>query len=324
MNSIRVHRTGGPEVLVYEQTAVPDLQPGQALVRVEAVGINYVDIYHRTGLYPRPLPYTPGAEASGVIEALAPDITGFKIGDRVASAGAIGAYAEYMLVPVQHLVPVPQGVDAQAAAAAMLQGMTAHYLTHSTYAVQPGDRVLIHAAAGGTGRLLVQMAKRRGAIVYGTASTEEKASLAREAGADAVINYRQGSFVDEARRLTDGEGVHVVYDGVGKATFEGSMASLRTRGMLVLFGNASGPVPPFAPQLLEANGSLYLTRPSLRHYTTTREEVLQRAEDVLSWIVSGDLRLHIGRVFSLSEAAEAHRQLEGRGTSGKILLIPSH
>ena len=321
MNSIRVHQTGGPEVLRYEQQEIPSPQSGQVLVRVEATGVNFVDVYNRTGLYQRPLPFTPGTEVSGVVEAVGPDVQGSKPGDRVASARAAGAYAEYTLAPADQLVPVPAGVDARSAAAVMLQGMTAHYLTHSTYAIQPGDRVLVHAAAGGTGRLLVQMAKLRGAIVYGTVSTEEKVAMAREAGADVVVDYRRGSFVDEVKRLTAGEGVHVVYDGVGKATFDGSLAVLRTRGFLVLFGGASGPVPPFDPMRLEAQGSIYLTRPSLRHYTTTRDEVLKRAGDIFDLLISGDLRLHIDRVFSLSEASDAHRALEGRETSGKILLI---
>jgi NADPH2:quinone reductase len=321
VQSVRVYQTGGPEVLRYEQHEIPDLQPGQVLLRIEATGVNFVDVYYRSGLYPRRLPYTPGAEASGVIEALAPDVQGFHPGDRVATAMAEGAYAEYALAPADHVVPVPQGIDARAAAAVLLQGMTAHYLTSSTYAIRPGDRVLIHAAAGGTGRLLVQMAKLRGAVVYGTVSSEEKAAMARESGADAVIDYRRGSVAEEIRQLTGGEGVHVVYDGVGRATFEGSLASLRTRGVLVLFGAASGPVPPLDPKRLEAQGSVFLTRPSLRHYTTTRQEVLERADRVFSWLLSGDLRLHVDRVFSLAEAAEAHRALEARETSGKILLI---
>jgi NADPH2:quinone reductase len=322
MKAIRVESYGGPESLVYKEVDKPVPGRGEALVRIEAVGVNFIDVYHRTGLYPLPLPFTPGSEAAGTVEALGSDVTEIAVGDRVAYAMAIGSYAEYASVPASRLVKMPEGIDPQAAAAAMLQGMTAHYLVNSTYQLKSGDTALVHAAAGGVGLLLIQMAKLRKARVIGTVSTEEKAEIARTAGADEVIIYTEHDFQEEAKRLTGGRGVEVVYDSVGKTTFIKSLESLAPRGMLALFGQSSGSVPAFDPALLAKNGSLYLTRPSLAHYTATREELLWRAGEVLGWISAGKLTLRIGKTFPLREAAEAHRQLEGRATTGKILLIP--
>ena len=322
MKAIRVQAHGGQDVLRYED--VPDLKPqaGQALVKLHAIGVNFIDVYHRIGLYKLPLPFTPGMEGSGVVEAIGADVTEVQPGDRVAYAMAIGAYAERALVPSWQLVKLPADVDFSSAAAAMLQGMTAHYLTHSTYAIQRGDTILLHAAAGGAGLLIVQMAKHRGARVIGTVSTEEKARLARSAGVDEVILYTQTDFEAEVKRLTEGKGLPVVYDSVGKTTYEKSLNCLRPRGMLVLFGQSSGPVPPLDPGILAAKGSLYLTRPSLGHYSATREELLSRAGDVLDWVANGRLKLRIEKTMALSDAADAHRELESRRTTGKLLLIP--
>jgi NADPH2:quinone reductase len=322
MKAIRVEAYGGPENLVYRDVDKPAPKSGEALIRIEAAGINYIDVYHRTGLYPLPLPFTPGSEAAGLVEAVGADVSEVQVGDRVAYAMGLGSYAEYATVPASKLVKIPDGVDAQTAAAAMLQGMTAHYLVTSTYTLKRGDAALVHAAAGGVGLLLIQMAKRRGARVFGTVSTEEKAKLARDAGADEVIIYTAQDFQAEVRRLTDGKGVEVVYDSVGKTTFLKSLDSLAPRGLLALFGQSSGPVPPFDAALLAQKGSLFLTRPSLAHYTATREELLWRAGEIFSWIGAGELKLRIGKTFPLAEAAEAHRQLEGRETTGKVLLIP--
>lgn len=322
MKAIRVEEYGGPEKLVYREVDKPEPKAGEALVRIEAIGVNYIDVYHRTGLYPLPLPFTPGSEASGTVEAVVDDMDEIQVGDRVAYAMSLGAYAEYAAVPTARLVKVPSGVDAESGAAAMLQGMTAHYLVTSTYALKRGDTALVHAAAGGVGLLLIQMAKLIGARVFGTVSTEEKARLAREAGADEVIIYTEQDFQEETRRLTEGKGVQVVYDSVGRTTFMKSLESLAPRGLLALFGQSSGTVPPFDAALLAQKGSLFLTRPSLAHYTTTREELLWRAGEVFKWIGAGQLKLRIGKRFPLAEAAEAHRQLEGRATTGKVLLIP--
>ncbi|HEX8847054.1 MAG TPA: quinone oxidoreductase [Pyrinomonadaceae bacterium] len=322
MKAIRVEAYGGPDALVLQEVDKPVPEPGEALVRIEAIGVNYIDVYHRTGLYPLPLPFTPGTEAAGTVEAVGDGVTEFKAGDRVAYAMAVGSYAEYASVPAARLVKLPDGVDAKTAAAAMLQGMTAHYLVTSTYMLKAKDTALVHAAAGGVGLLLIQMAKRIGARVIGTVSTEEKAQLAREAGADEVIIYTEQDFQEETRRLTSGRGVEVVYDSVGKTTFMKSLDSLAPRGMLALFGQSSGPVPPFDAALLAQKGSLFLTRPSLAQYTATREELLWRAGDVLAWVGAGELKLRVGKTFPLSEVAEAHRQLEGRETTGKVLLIP--
>jgi NADPH2:quinone reductase len=324
MKAIRVHAYGGPEALTLEELPIPQPGPGQALVKIEAIGVNYIDVYQRTGLYPAPLPRLMGVEGAGVVEVLGADVTEVKVGDRVAYAhtGSPGAYAEYALVGSKHLVALPAGMDTRAAAAAMLQGMTAHYLTRSTYLLKHGDRCLVHAAAGGVGLLLCQMARQAGARVFGTVSTEAKARLALEAGAEVAIRYTDQDFQAEVKRLTNGEGVHVVYDSVGQTTFEKSLNCLTPRGTLVLFGQSSGPVPPVDVNLLSQKGSLFLTRPTLTHYTRARAELLSRARDVLQGISAGTLKLRIGATFRLKEAGEAHRQLEGRKTSGKVLLIP--
>ncbi|MBI3990304.1 MAG: quinone oxidoreductase [candidate division NC10 bacterium] len=322
MKAIRVHEPGGPDVLRSEEVPTPTPGAEEGLVRIEASGLNYIDTYHRAGLYKMPLPFTPGVEAAGVVTAVGSHVRDIQIGDRVAYTGVPGAYAEYAVVPAARLVKLPEGVDTKTAAAAMLQGMTAHYLTRTTYPLKRGDTALVHAAAGGVGLLLVQMAKRLGARVFGTVSTEAKAQLAKEAGADAVILYTEQDFEAEVKRLTNGQGVNVVYDSVGQTTFEKSLNVLAPRGYLVLFGQSSGPVPSFDPIVLSAKGSLFLTRPTLGHYTITREELLQRAGDVLGWVKSGQLKLRIEQTFPLAEAAEAHRRLEGRQTTGKVLLIP--
>ena len=321
MKAIRVEAYGGPEQLVYQDIEEPVPQPNEALVKLEAIGVNFIDVYHRTGLYPLPLPFTPGSEASGMVESIGSEVKDIAVGDRVAYAMSVGSYAEFAAVPAARLVKMPEGIDARAGAAAMLQGMTAHYLSSSTYPLKSGDTALVHAAAGGVGLLLIQMAKRAGARVFGTVSTPEKARLAREAGADEIILYTEQDFQQEVRRLTDGKGVQVVYDSVGKTTFMKSLDSLAPRGMLASFGQSSGSVPPFDAALLAQKGSLYLTRPSLAHYVLTREELLWRAGDVLQWIATGELKLRIEKTFPLSEAVEAHRQLEGRATTGKILLL---
>lgn len=322
MKAIVVENTGGPEVLVYQDAETPKPKAGEALVKLEAVGLNFIDVYHRTGLYPLPRPFIPGAEAAGVVEAIGEGVNEVAVGDRVAYAMQPGAYAEYAAVPVWKLVNVPDGITAQQAAATMLQGMTAHYLVTSVYTLKAGDTALIHAAAGGVGLLLVQLAKRIGARAIGTVSTEAKAQLAREAGADEVIRYTEQDFETETRRLTDGKGVQVVYDSVGKDTFLKSLNTLAPRGMMALFGQSSGPVESFDPGLLAQKGSLFLTRPSLNAYAATREELLWRAGELFDWIKAGELKLRIEKTFPLSEAAEAHRQLEGRKTTGKVLLLP--
>jgi len=322
MRAIRVHGYGGPEVLTWEEQATPSPEAGQALVRLEAVGVNYIDIYHRTGLYKNPLPFTLGLEGAGVVEGVGAGVSEVRVGDRVAYQGVQGSYATHALVPAARLVVLPAGLDARTGAAAMLQGMTAHYLVHATYPLKPGETALLHAAAGGVGLLLIQMAKRRGTRVLGTVSTPEKARLAKEAGADEVIQYTTQDFETEVKRLTGGRGVQVVYDSVGKTTFEKSLNVLAPRGTLVLFGQASGPVPPVDLGILAGKGSLYVTRPTLGHYVATREELLRRAGDVLGWVQAGELTLRIEHTFPLARAAEAHRALEGRRTTGKVLLIP--
>jgi len=322
MKAIMVENCGGPETLVYRDTPTPTPKAGEVLVRLEAIGVNFIDVYHRTGLYPLPRPFTPGMEGAGTVEATGPDVTEIHVGDRVAYAGPVGAYAELCAVPAWRLVEIPEGVSAQQAAAAMLQGMTAHYLTTSTYPLKRGDRALVHAAAGGVGLLLVQMAKQIGAHVIGTVSTEAKAELAREAGADDVILYTESDFETETKRITGGSGVQVVYDSVGRDTFLKGLNVLAPRGMMALFGQSSGTVAPLDPSVLAQKGSLFLTRPSLAQYSLTREELLWRAGDVLDWVGSGKLRLRIERTFPLAEASEAHRELEGRRTTGKVLLIP--
>jgi NADPH2:quinone reductase len=321
MHAIQVRKHGGPEALEYVEIDRPKPKEGEALVRLEAIGVNFIDVYHRTGLYKLDLPFSPGSEGAGVVEEIGPNVTTVREGDRVAYAMARGSYAEYHAVPASMLVPIPDGVDARTAAAAMLQGMTAHYLATSTYPLKPSDTCLVHAAAGGVGGLLVQIAKARGARVIGTVSTAEKEQIAREDGADEVIRYTEQDFEAEVMRLTSNRGVDVVYDSVGKTTFDKSLNCLARRGLLALFGQSSGVVPPFDPARLAKNGT-YLTRPSLAHYTADREELLWRAEDVLSWIREGKLRLRIDRELPLRDAAEAHRLLESRMTKGKVLLIP--
>jgi len=316
MKAVFVEQPGGPENLKYGELPTPQPGPGQALVKIAASGVNFIDIYFRTGLYKADPPILLGNEGAGTVEAVGADVTEVKPGDRVAYAMQRGSYAEYAVVPAWQLVKMPDSVDFNTAAAAMLQGMTAHYLTHSTYQLKAGDRCLIHAAAGGVGLLLVQMAKMLGAHVVGTAGTEEKAQLARDVGADEVVNYALEDFVPRAK------GMHVVYDGVGKATFMASLDCLRPRGMMVSFGNASGAVPDFAPLILSQKGSLFLTRPNLAHYAANREEVMWRAGDVLNWIAAGKLKLHIFKVYKLAEAAQAQIDLAGRKTTGKLVLVP--
>jgi NADPH2:quinone reductase len=320
MKAIRVSRTGGPEVLEHVDVDRPAPAAGQSLVRVEAIGVNFIDVYHRTGLYKLALPFTPGSEAAGVVEAVGEGVTRVRRGDRVGYAMVPGAYAEYAVVPQEKLVVLPDGIDGKTAAAAMLQGMTAHYLAVSTFPLREGHSALVHAAAGGVGALLVQLAKQRGARVFGTASTRHL-DIARQAGADMVIDYTTADFEDEVMRATDGRGVDVVYDSVGKTTFDKSLAVLGRRGMLVLFGQSSGPVAPVDPSRLAKN-SLFLTRPSLAAYSATFEELNWRAGELFDAIRSGKLRVRIDRQVPLRDAAAAHRALEARETTGKVLLIP--
>lgn len=323
MKAIQVTQTGGPEVLTLTELPTPTPKAGEALIRLTAIGVNYIDTYHRTGLYPLPLPFIPGTEGAGVIEALGAGAAGLKIGQRVAYyVTSPGSYTEYAVVPADKLVPIPDALSDQQTAAAMLQGMTAQYLAFTTYPIRPGDTVLIHAGAGGVGLLLTQLARRRGARVITTVSTEAKAQLSRENGADEVILYTQTDFAAEVKRLTGGQGVHAVYDSVGKSTFDGSLDCLKPLGTMVSFGNASGAVPPFAPALLSAKGSLMFTRPTLGHYILTRSALLERAEAVLNWVASGELKLHVQPPYALADAAQAHCDLEGRGTTGKLLLLP--
>ncbi len=322
MKAIRIQHTGAPDVMKLVDTDKPVPGPGEALVRVKAAGINYIDIYYRMGWYPAELPLTLGAEGAGIIEAIGPGLQGFRVGDRVAWCMYLGAYAEYAAVPERHLVHIPQGLDFESAAGALLQGMTAHYLTRSTYPLHAGETALVHAAAGGVGLLLTQMAAQLGARVIATVSTEDKAILAREAGAHEVIFYEQQDFAAEVKRLTDGRGVDVVYDAVGRATFEKSLASLRPRGLLVIYGAASGPAPAVEPSQLALGGSLFLTRPNLAHYTLTRQELDWRAGDVYTAVQQGKLHLRLERHYPLADAAHAHRELEARRTTGKGLLIP--
>jgi NADPH2:quinone reductase len=322
MKAIQFTQTGGPDVLTLTDLPTPLPKAGEVLVRHAAIGINYIDTYHRTGLYPVPLPYIPGSEGAGVVEKLGEGVTGLTVGQRVAYVMQPGAYADYSSVPADKLVSIPDGMTNQQAAAIMLQGMTAHYLAFTTYPIHPGDTVLVHAGAGGVGLLLTQIARMRGARVITTVSTEEKAQLSRENGADEVILYTQTDFADEVKKLTGGQGVHAVYDSVGKSTFEGSLDSLKPLGMMVSFGNASGAVPPFAPAILSAKGSLMFTRPSLAHYILTRATLLERATALFNWVAAGKLNLQIHPPYALSDAAQAHRDLESRGTMGKLLLIP--
>jgi NADPH2:quinone reductase len=322
VKAVRVHQTGGAEVLKYEEVPKPSPGAGQALVRVTAVGMNFIEVYHRSGLYRLALPFIPGSEAAGIVEQVAGNVTTVKVGQRVASMSFVGAYAEYALAPADRLVVLPDRVTDRIGAAVLLQGMTAHYLTHSTYPLSSSDTCLVHAAAGGTGLLLCQMARRRGARLIGTVSTEQKAALARAAGADEIILYTSQDFVAETKRLTGGAGVQVIYDSVGKTTFLKGLDCLARRGMMVLFGQSSGPVDPLDPQMLNHKGSLFLTRPTLHHYVATRAELLELADAVLGWVADGTLEVRIEREFPLADAAEAHRELESRRTTGKLLLIP--
>ncbi len=322
MKAIQILQTGGPEVLTLAELPVPVPGPGQVLIKVAAIGVNFIEIYFREGRYKAPLPLVPGSEASGTVHALGDGVEGFQVGEPVASVGVMGSYAEYALVPAAQLVKVPAGMDLKLAAAALLQGMTAHYLSHSTFPLKAGHTALVHAAAGGTGRLLTQMAKAAGARVIATVSTEAKAELAREAGADDVILYTRADFELETRLLTDGRGVDVVYDSVGKTTFEKSLNCLRPRGMMVLFGGSSGPVPPFDLIQLSVRGSLFVTRPTLNHYVATRVELEERAGFVLNGVANGTLTLRTEHTYPLASAAVAQVDIASRGTTGKLLLIP--
>jgi NADPH2:quinone reductase len=322
MKAIRVEKHGGPEVLQLTDLPDPSPAPGQLLVRVEAAGLNFIDTYHRTGLYPMELPFTLGLEGAGVVAGIGPDVTGFREGDRVTWTRAQGSCAEWVIVPVDQAVAIPEGVDTRTAAAVMLQGLTAQYLCTDTYPLGSGDTCLVHAAAGGVGLLLVQMAKEKGARVFGTVSTDEKAALAREAGADEVILYTREDFLEAVQRLTDSRGVSVVYDSVGKTTAEKSLDCLAPLGMMVFYGNSSGPAPPIDPLTLTQKGSLFLTRPTLFHYIADRVSLETRAAEVLGGVGSGRLKVRIGRTFPLAETSDAHRALEGRETTGKVLLLP--
>jgi len=322
MKAVRVHTTGGPEVLQYEDVPAPEPGARQVVVKIAAAGVNFVDVYQRRGLYPVPLPFTAGQEAAGTVTQVGSGAGDVKLGDCVAYTGVLGAYAELAVVPADRLVPLPEDVSARQAAALMLQGMTAHYLATNTYPLQPGDTCLVHAAAGGVGLLLCQIAKFRGARVIGTVSTAAKAELAHEAGADEVVLYTERDFEEEVKRLTGGAGVQVVYDSVGQTTFAKGLNCLVRRGMMVLYGQSSGPVAPLDLQVLSQKGSLFATRPTLHHYVVTRAELLARAGEVMTWVRAGRLKLRIGGEFALAQAGEVHRQLEARRTTGKLLLIP--
>jgi NADPH2:quinone reductase len=322
MKAIRIHAPGGAEAMKLDDVPPPAPKPGEALVKVDAAGLNYIDVYFRSGLYKADYPLILGLEAGGTVTAVGPNVSEVKVGDKVAYTGVPGAYAEHAVVPAARLVVLPAGVSTRQGAAAMLQGMTAHYLACSTYPLKPGDTCLVHAAAGGVGLLLCQIATMRGARVIGTVSTEEKAKLAREAGADETINYASQDFEAEVKRLTGGRGVQVVYDAVGKTTWDKSLNSLSPRGLIALYGQSSGPIGQIDPQILNTKGSLFLTRPSLNHHIASREELLARAGDVLGWIRDGKLKLRMEFEFPLEDAAEAHRALEGRRTTGKVLLVP--
>jgi NADPH2:quinone reductase len=322
MKAIRVNAPGGPDVMRYEDTPEPTPKAGEATVKVDAAGINYVDVYQRSGQYKLALPLTLGLEAGGTVTAIGPNVTEVKVGDKVAYAGVPGAYAQYAAVPAARLVVLPAGLSTRQGAAAMLQGLTAHYLACSTYPLKSGDTCLVHAAAGGVGLLLCQIAKMRGARAIGTVSTEEKAKLAREAGASDVILYTKQDFEAEVKRLTDGKGLQVVYDSVGQTTFDKGFNCLAPRGMMALYGQSSGPVGAFDLQILNAKGSLFVTRPSLNHHIITRAELLQRSDELLGWIRDGKVKLRTEYEFPLKDAADAHRALEGRKTTGKVLLIP--
>ncbi len=323
MKAVRIHAHGGPEVLKYEEAEMPQPASGEAVVKIAAAGVNFIDIQQRIGKYRVPqLPYTIGSEGAGTVAAIGPGVTDVRVGDRVVYTMVPGTYAEFALAPADRLVKLPDGLDFQTGAAVMLQGTTAHYLTHSTFPIKPGHAALVHAGAGGVGQLITQLADKLGARVYATVGSDAKAALAREAGASHVINYSTEDFEAEIKRLTNGRGVDVVYDSVGKDTFEKSLNCLRPRGCLALFGFSSGPVPLFDPATLGAKGSLFLTRPGLAHYIATREELVMRTTDLFRWLVEGALKLRIDRVLPLADAAKAHQELEARRTAGKILLTP--
>jgi NADPH2:quinone reductase len=322
MKAIQVQKTGGPEALTLVDLPIPQPKPNEAVVKISAAGVNFIDVYFREGRYPAPVPFVDGQEAAGVVTAVGSDVKSLKVGDRVAYTGILGAYAEYSAAPAERLVRVPDNITDQQAAALMLQGMTAHYLVYSCYPLKKGDTALIHAAAGGMGLLLVQMAKKIGARVIGTAGSDEKAQLARDAGADQVIVYTQQDFEAETKRFTDGKGVHVIYDGVGKTTFDQDLNLLQPRGYLVLYGGASGAVPPFDPIKLSQKGSLFLTRPTLANYIATRQELEQRSSDVFNMVATGKVKLRVAHTYKLENAQQAHRDLEGRKTTGKLLLLP--
>lgn len=323
MKAIRVHQTGGPEALSLDDVDVPEPGSSEARVRIEVAGVNFIDVYHRTGQYSAPLPATLGVEGAGVVEAIGPDVSDVQAGDRVAYAMQMGSYAEYAIIPTWKLVPLPDSVETRQAGALMLQGMTAHYLTHDTYPIDAGETAVVYAAAGGVGQLLVQLCKLRGARVIGVTSTEEKAQIARDAGADEIVLYAQQDVGAEVKRLTDDRGVDVVYESVGRDTFEQSLNCLRPRGYCVLYGQASGAVAPLDPQVLNAKGSLFLTRPSLGHYAMSREEIRGRTGDLFGWLDQGQLTVNIDQTFALADAADAHRHLEARRSQGKLLLVPS-
>ncbi len=322
MKAIRIHQYGGPEAMQLDELPPPTPGPWEVLIRVEAAGVNFLDIYQRSGAYKSDLPLVLGQEGAGTVEAVGPGVTDLSIGDRVGWVNIIGSYATHLVAPAERIVRIPDGIDTQTATAAMLQGMTAHYLAYSMVQLGADDACLVHAAAGGVGQLLCQMLKMRGSRVIGTVSTEEKARVARAAGADEIIFYTRDDFEAETKRLTNGRGVTVVYDSVGKDTFDKSLNSLRLRGSLVLFGQSSGAVAPVDPQVLNVKGSLWLTRPTLAHYVATNEELRSRADDVLGWIAAGKLRVAVDRTYPLNQAADAHRALAGRETMGKVLLIP--
>jgi NADPH:quinone reductase len=322
MKAVRVHEPGGPETMTYEDVPLPSPGPGQALIKIVSIGLNYIDVYFRTGLYKAPMPLIPGMEAAGMVDAVGENVNDLKPGDRVVYAGVSGSYAEYAVVNSWQLAKLPDSLDFDAGAALMLQGLTAHYLAFSAYPLKSGETVLIHAAAGGVGLLLIQIAKRIGARVIGTVSTEGKALLAANAGADHIILYTQKEFEQEVKLITGGSGVDVVYDSVGKTTFDKGLNCLRRRGMMVLFGQSSGPVPPFDLNVLNQKGSLYVTRPGLPHYTANRNELLWRSGDIMKWASQGSLNVRIDRIYSLRDVALAHRALEARETAGKVLLKP--
>jgi len=322
MNVIKINKYGGPEQLSYEKVSIPEPKNNEVRVKVEAAGVNYIDIYQRTGLYPIDLPYTPGMEAAGIVDEIGKNVSDIKIGDRVAFALNLGSYAEYVIVPSWILVNIPDNMDINSAAALMLQGMTAHYLTHSIFKIEKNHTILLHAAAGGVGLLLTQIAKKLGAKVIGTVSTEEKSKLAKNAGVDEIILYTKSDFEEEVKNITDGKGVDVVYDSVGKTTFFKSLKCLRLKGLLVSFGQSSGAIPDFNTKILSENGSLFLTRPTLANYASNKDEILHRSNDLFEWIKSGELNLRIHKTFPLSEAKEAQKELESRSVMGKLLLIP--